>query len=87
MNASAPSGVTLPKDNGSFKYKDPHNGTEYTINDGTLNVETPRKSGMFLDVGNTRNNGDSVILYQWGSTNTNQKFVVQRGYIKVKDTL
>jgi hypothetical protein len=45
---------------------------------------------MCLDAGNTRNNGDPVILWQCASTpagNTNHLFVIQRGYIKVEDTL
>ncbi|MBV6696052.1 RICIN domain-containing protein [Kitasatospora aureofaciens] len=41
---------------------------------------------MCLDVGSTRNNGDNVFLYECGADNTNQKFVVDRGYIKVRDT-
>ncbi|MEU6412861.1 RICIN domain-containing protein [Microbispora sp. NPDC046933] len=178
--ASAPAGATLPPGAGSFHYTDPSNGTDYAINDGTLNVATPAaprrplcldsprrvNSGpirirgcvdhanqkfvidgglikvadtvgtasemcidagtsrndydrvriwecvpnqnqfwvirdgsivikntigtareMCIDVGTTRNTNDQVFLYQCGATNTNQKFVTQRGQIKVEDTL
>ncbi|CAM5407571.1 hypothetical protein SALBM311S_04479 [Streptomyces alboniger] len=46
-----------------------------------------KSTEMCLDTGTTRNNNDNVFLYACGSTNTNQKWVVQRGYIKVEDTL
>ncbi|MFI5617706.1 RICIN domain-containing protein [Streptomyces sp. NPDC051567] len=61
----------------------------WVVRGGALVVENTIGAGreMCADVGNTRRNGDSVTLYQCASTNTNQKFVVQRGYIKVKDTL
>ncbi|MFJ9839765.1 RICIN domain-containing protein [Kitasatospora sp. NPDC101155] len=42
---------------------------------------------MCIDVGSDRDNGDNVFLYTCGATNSNQKFVVERGYIKVRDTL
>ncbi|MFC5667545.1 RICIN domain-containing protein [Kitasatospora misakiensis] len=42
---------------------------------------------MCLDVGNARNNNDNVFLYTCGATNPNQKFLVEDGYIKVRDTL
>ncbi|GHF59016.1 hypothetical protein GCM10018790_41230 [Kitasatospora xanthocidica] len=40
-----------------------------------------------VDVGSYRNNGDTVFLYGCDVTNPNQKFVVDRGYIEVRDTL
>ncbi|MCX5098227.1 hypothetical protein OG887_01305 [Streptomyces sp. NBC_00053] len=41
---------------------------------------------MCLDAGNTRNNGDQVRI--WRCVNhTNQKWVIQQGYIKVADTI
>lgn len=39
-----------------------------------------------LDVGNTRNNGDQVRIWQCVN-HTNQKWVIQQGYIKVADTI
>ncbi|MFE5582139.1 RICIN domain-containing protein [Kitasatospora sp. NPDC056531] len=42
---------------------------------------------MCIDVGSDRNNGDNVSLYTCGAANSNQKFVVENGYIKVRDTL
>ncbi|MER7756961.1 RICIN domain-containing protein [Kitasatospora sp. NPDC097643] len=42
---------------------------------------------MCLDVGGTRANGDNAFLYECGATDPNQKFVVDGGYIKVRDTL
>lgn len=42
---------------------------------------------MCLDVTTSRANNVDTIIYQCGATNTNQFFVVQRGYIKVEDTL
>ena len=42
---------------------------------------------MCLDVTSSRANNVDSIIYQCGATNTNQFFVIQRGYIKVEDTL
>ncbi|MFJ6462508.1 hypothetical protein ACIQM0_15960 [Streptomyces sp. NPDC091387] len=38
------------------------------------------------DAGNTRNDGDRVRLWQC-IDHTNQRWVIQRGYIKVADTV
>ncbi|MFJ2861531.1 RICIN domain-containing protein [Kitasatospora sp. NPDC087314] len=42
---------------------------------------------MCLDVGTTRNNGDNAFIYQCGAGNPNQKFLVENGYLKVRDTV
>ncbi|MEV6987393.1 hypothetical protein AB0M95_39905, partial [Sphaerisporangium sp. NPDC051017] len=61
----------------------------WVIRDGSIVIKdtlgTARE--MCIDAGTTRNNNDNVFLYQCGATNTNQKFVIQRGQIKVEDTL
>ncbi|MFF2189173.1 ricin-type beta-trefoil lectin domain protein [Streptomyces sp. NPDC058155] len=41
---------------------------------------------MCLDVGNTRNNGDKTVIWECGN-NTNQRFVLANGQIKVEDTI
>ncbi|GAA1517411.1 hypothetical protein GCM10009677_58420 [Sphaerisporangium rubeum] len=42
---------------------------------------------MCVDVSNNRGNG--ILIYQWqcGGTNTNQKFSIENGLIKVADTV
>ncbi len=91
--AGAPAGTTLPQGGGTLSYTDPGSGTYYTIANGTLNVATPATGAatpMCLDAGNTRNNGDGVIIWQCASTpggNTNQNWVVRDGSIVVKDTV
>jgi len=46
---------------------------------------------MCLDIGNTRNNGDTAIIWQcaasWESYLYNQRFVIEHSMIKVADTL
>ena len=44
-------------------------------------------SPMCVDVSNNRGNG--ILIYQWqcGGTNTNQKFTIENGLIKVADTV
>ncbi|MFB7476368.1 RICIN domain-containing protein [Kitasatospora sp. NPDC056184] len=42
---------------------------------------------MCLDVGGTRDNGDNVFLYACGAANPNQRFLVENGYFKVRDTV
>ncbi|MFF7988771.1 hypothetical protein ACFZDG_03115 [Kitasatospora xanthocidica] len=86
VDVTAPSYTTLPQGSGTFKYNDANSGEEYTIADGTLNVETAARPGMCLDIGGTRNNGDNAFIYRC-AYNANQTFVVDRGYIKVKNTL
>jgi hypothetical protein len=41
---------------------------------------------MCLDAGNTRNNGYRARIWQCVD-HTNQKWVIQQGYIKVADTI
>ncbi|MEV6973369.1 RICIN domain-containing protein [Kitasatospora sp. NPDC093806] len=88
VDAAAPAGTTLPRGNGSFKYTDPNNSTEYTITDGALNVVTPPRTstGMCLDVGGTRNNADAARISRC-QDHTNQRFVHDDGRIKVADTI
>lgn len=61
----------------------------WVVRDGSIVIKDTlgTASEMCIDVGNTRNNNDNVFLWQCGATNTNQKFVIQRGQIKVEDTL
>ncbi|MFI8458702.1 ricin-type beta-trefoil lectin domain protein [Kitasatospora sp. NPDC085464] len=56
---------------------------------GALVLQRTAGSGeeMCVDVGSYRTNGDNVFLYGCGATNPNQRFVVDRGYIEVRDTL
>ncbi|WP_405365845.1 RICIN domain-containing protein [Kitasatospora sp. NBC_00039] len=88
VDASAPADTTLPRGNGSFRYRDPNNGTDYTITDGTLNVATPPRvpRGMCLDIGNTRFNADNARIWQC-LDHTNQRFVLDEGRVKVADTV
>ncbi|MEU8178983.1 RICIN domain-containing protein [Microbispora hainanensis] len=66
-----------------------HPNQIWVIRDGSIVIKdtlgTARE--MCIDVGTTRNNNDNAFLYQCGATNTNQKFVIQRGQIKVQDTI
>lgn len=61
----------------------------WVIRDGSIVIKdtlgTARE--MCIDVGSTRKNNDKVFLWQCDALNTNQKFVIQRGQIKVEDTL
>lgn len=88
VDAGAPADTTLPRGNGSFRYRDPNNGTEYTIADGTLNVATPPRvpTGMCLDIGNTRFNADNARIWRC-LDHTNQRFVLDEGRVKVADTV
>ncbi|MFF7988462.1 RICIN domain-containing protein [Kitasatospora xanthocidica] len=56
---------------------------------GSLVLQRTAGSGeeMCVDVGSERNNGDHVFLYDCGAGNPDQKFVVDRGYVEVRDTL
>nr|WP_223241980.1 RICIN domain-containing protein [Streptomyces sp. CBMA123] len=42
---------------------------------------------MCIDVGADRDDGDTAFLATCGATDPDQKFVVERGYIRVRDTL
>jgi hypothetical protein len=61
----------------------------WVLRRGSLVVEDTLGTAqeMCLDVGTTRNNDDNAFIYRCGTDNTNQKFVVESGYIKVRDTL
>ncbi|MEU9041253.1 MULTISPECIES: RICIN domain-containing protein [unclassified Kitasatospora] len=56
---------------------------------GALVLQRTVGSGeeMCVDVGSSRTNGDNVFLYGCDVTNPNQRFVVDRGSIEVRDTL
>ncbi|GHJ43548.1 hypothetical protein Cs7R123_08900 [Catellatospora sp. TT07R-123] len=91
VSPNAPSGTTLsPRGTATLTYNDINTRNTHTISDGTLTVATPAppaaRAGMCLDVGNSRNNGDNVRIWQC-LNHTNQRFEIEGGRIKVADTV